>query len=75
MNAWEQARIKKDPRRYETDSNRLRTEGSRPDPRHCHEYPPEPKTEPKLKARIMCALEQMECKLGKSNGDRSDGTQ
>lgn len=64
MNAWEQARLKRDHKpRYVADENRARTEGARPIPAFCHDYPEEPKTNPKLKARIAAAMEQMECKL------------
>lgn len=76
MNAWDQARVKRDDSpRYVTDENRTRTEGARPLPWHCHDYPEQPKTEPKLKARLMAAMEQMECALGKSNGGQNDGMQ
>ena len=75
MNAWEQARVKQnDKPRYISDENRLKTEGARPVPRFCHDYPPQPKPDPKFKARLQAALGEMECALGKSNGARNDGT-
>lgn len=74
MNAWEQARLPRESKRYVADENRLKTEGARPLPWACHDYPEEPKTTPKLKARLMFAMHKMECALGQSNGGRSDGT-
>jgi hypothetical protein len=75
MNAWERARIKRDVKnRYVEDENRIRTEGARPLPWACHDYPPQPKTSPGLKVRINAAIGRMECLLGESNGDRNDGT-
>lgn len=74
MNAWEQARLPRESKRYNKDENRVKTEGARPLPWACHEYPPEQKVSPKLKARLNFAMHQMECALGQSNGGQSDGT-
>lgn len=74
MNAWDQARLPRESKRYVVDENRVGTEGSRPWPNHCHDYPEQPKTPPKLRARLMFAMHKMECVLGQNNGDPSDGT-
>lgn len=60
MNAWEQARNKRARRRTESPTYT----GMQADPRHCHDYPPEPpRHTPERKAAIVKALDAMEEKL------------
>lgn len=65
MNAWEQARLPRESKRYVTDGNRLKTEGARPVPAWCHDYESQPITPTGSKARIMAAMERMEEVLSK----------
>lgn len=67
MNEFDRARLQRDKKRYISDGNRTITEGSRPDPRYCHEYAPRKTVSPELAVRIEVAMGKMECQLSPEN--------